>query len=159
MIIKIIQLTIPLLLAGTGLLQTILYFKLKKTFERWPTVAAEVTHSVLLNQLDADGRDILEGIINFKYTFRGKEYEVDTPALRSYDLFPSLEYERSLTRRYRVGDIVNARVHPNAPSLAYLEVAPFSRASAILSPIMTLLGIALLFGYFYGYWALFTFFA
>lgn len=159
MIVKILQLAIPLLLTGMGLLQTIFYFKLKKTFERWPIVAAEITHSVLLNQLDADGRAIVEGVINFKYSFRGQEYEVDTPAIRAYDLFPSLEYERSLTKRYRVGDIVNARVHPNSSSLAYLEVAPFSRASAILSPIMTLLGIALFIGYFYGYWAVFTFYA
>ncbi|UTW45926.1 DUF3592 domain-containing protein [bacterium SCSIO 12696] len=155
MIFKIIFVfVLPMLLAIAGLWQTFVYFRLKKYFDLWPVVAAEITHSRLLNQTGVNGEIMLEGIIHFKYSIRGKDYKSDTPALRGYDLFPSLNYERSLVKKYPKGEFVNARVHPNVNSLAYLEVAPLSKLSTVLAPLMFLLGVGIMFGYFYGWWEL-----
>ena len=43
----------------------------------------------------------------------------------------------------------NARVVPAVPEMAYLEVAPFSRVSAILLPIITVLYALAIVGYFW----------
>jgi hypothetical protein len=94
--------------------------------------------------MDAEGKNVLEAIIYFKYNFRGKEYESNTPALRGYDFFPSFDYEHGLVKKYPKGEVVNLKVHPNEPNLAYLEVAPFSKISAALAP----LGIILLVAYY-----------
>lgn len=134
------------ILAGLGLSQTVVYLYLKAKFRRWPVVAAKITQSRLLNQLGVDNENMLEALIRFEYEFRDKKYESSTPALRGYDLFPSYEYESSLVRRYQFGEFTNARVHPECPEVSYLEVAPLSRRSTILVPIMTITGIAIFIG-------------
>jgi hypothetical protein len=149
-LMKILSLFIFIIMSLAGVLQTFIYTRTKEVFEHLPVVAGEITHSRLLNQMGLNNEQLLEAIIYYKYTFRGQEYEANTPALRGYDLFPSLEYERSLVNKYKTGDIVNIRVMPEIPDLAYLEVAPLSKSSAILAPVMTLGGIALLLAYFYG---------
>ncbi|MEX2964284.1 DUF3592 domain-containing protein [Microbulbifer sp. TYP-18] len=143
MTFKLLQLVIPTLMILFGFFQTIVYLRLRKTFANWPIVAGEITHSRLLNQLDLNGREMIEAIISFNYKFEGKEYKSETPALRGYDLFPSLAYEAYLTNKYRPGDVVNARVNPRVNEIAYLEIAPFSRLSAVLVPLMPILGITL----------------
>lgn len=147
---KVVSLFIGVAFALTGVLQTFLYLRLKKHFLNWPVVAAKITHSRLLNQTGPDGKKLLEAIIYFTYDFRGKSYKTNTPALRGYDLFPSLEYERALVKKYRAGDMHNIRVHPALPRVAYLEVAPLSVISTVLAPVFTLGGIALIVAYFYG---------
>ncbi|WP_444957517.1 DUF3592 domain-containing protein [Microbulbifer sp. ZKSA002] len=144
MIFKAIQLLIPAVMILFGFFQTIVYLRMRKTFGNWPVVVGEITHSRLLNQLDSNGKKVTEAIIAFNYKFRGREYKSEMPVLRGYDLFPSLEYESYLTKKYRPGDIVDARVNPKVSGLAYLEVAPFSRLSAILVPLLPVLGVALI---------------
>jgi len=152
MTFKLIQIFIALLLASFGLLQTIIYIRIKKVYDRLPVVAAEITGSRLLHQLDLQNIDITEAIIHFKYHFRGKEYESNTPVLRGYELSPDFEFEHGLVKKYRPGDIVNARVVPSVEGLAYLEVAPLSKRSTILAPSMLIfaigIGIAAYMGWF-----------
>ena len=147
---KIISLFFFVGMALAGVTQTYIYFKLRRVFNRLPVVAAKITHSRLLNQLGANGENLLEAIIAYEYSFRGKEYEAKTPALRGYDLFPSLEYERALVQRYPKGEFVNVRVIPDMPEVGYLEVAPLSKLSTVLSPIMAIGGILLIVAYFMG---------
>ncbi|WP_111640283.1 DUF3592 domain-containing protein [Marinimicrobium alkaliphilum] len=148
----ILQIGLPLLLAITGLLQTIVYLGLRRKSERWPKVAAVITFSKLLNHMDLDNRNVLEAMIHYKYTFLGKEYEGKTPALRGYDMFPSYDYESKLVKKYRPGDTVNAVVCPRAPELCYLEVAPLSKVSTVMAPLFFILGVALFLAYFWGVW-------
>ncbi|WP_444888927.1 DUF3592 domain-containing protein [Microbulbifer sp. JMSA008] len=144
MVFKFVQLLIPVLMILFGFFQTFIYLKLRKTFSNWPVVVGEITHSRLLNQLDLNGKNVTEAIIAFNYKFKGKMYKSEMPVLRGYDLFPSLEYETYLTKKYRPGDVVEVRVNPKVNEFACLEVAPFSRLSAILVPLMPILGIALI---------------
>ena len=147
---KIISLLLFSGMALFGIWQTFFYLRLKKTFDRWPVIGAQVTTSWLLNQPGADGQYLLEAVVHFSYSFRGQEYVSKTPALRGYDLFPSLEYERKLVKKYPKGEFVNARVHPYAPDFAYLEVAPLSITSTILAPLMAIGGVGLIIAYYYG---------
>ncbi|AMX03898.1 DUF3592 domain-containing protein [Microbulbifer thermotolerans] len=151
MILKLFSVLIPMFLIATGFLQTFIYLKLKKTFNNWPNVTARITYSRFLNQLDVDGRKMVEAIIAFEYTFRGKSYRSETPVLRGYDLFPDFDYEKNLTKKYQVGDLVNARVHPKVNSVAYLEVAPLSRLSTVLVPLMIFLSIGFIVALKLGY--------
>ncbi|WP_250461650.1 DUF3592 domain-containing protein [Microbulbifer litoralis] len=136
---------------AAGFLQTIIYLKFRKNFQSWPTVAAKIIHSRLLNQLDVEGRRVIEAVIAFEYEFCGKSYRSETPALRGHDLFPDLNYEWDLTKKYRVGDLVNARVHPRTGQVAYLEVAPLSRLSTVLVPLMIFCSIGFLVALKFGY--------
>jgi hypothetical protein len=49
----------------------------------------------------------------------------------------------------KVGDVVNVRVVPAAPELAYIKVAPFSLWSAVLLPVATVLYGVFIIGYFW----------
>lgn len=147
---KILSLIIFVLMSLAGIFQTVLYRKLSKTFDSWPVVSAEITQSFFLNRLLPDGEEACEARISFNYRFRGKDYKADTPVLRGYELFPSEKYESALVAKYRKGQLYNVRVHPKIPEIAYLEVAPLSRASTILAPILSLGGMLLVGAYFYG---------
>jgi len=48
---------------------------------------------------------MIEVIIEFEYSFRGELYKSNTPVLRGYDLFLSLEYEKDLVHHYPKGGI------------------------------------------------------
>ncbi|KUJ83136.1 DUF3592 domain-containing protein [Microbulbifer flavimaris] len=150
MLSKLPQLLVFLLITTLGLAQTLIYWRFGRNFARWPRVPAEITHSRLLNQL-IDGRSVVEAIVTFKYEVDGREYSSKTPALRSYNLFPSVKYESGLVEKYRPGDVVTARFHPLQPSIAYLERAPISWSSTLLLPAWIALGFAVLYGINNGY--------
>lgn len=154
--LKIIQIAIPLLMAFSGILQTIIYVVFKRSFNKWPLVAAKIDDAWLIDQLDPSGKEILEAIVIFSYNFRGVTYESRTPLLKGYDLFPSREYESNLIKKYKIGEYYNARVHPAEPEIAYLEIAPLSKLSTFLAPVMTIGGMALIVAYFYGTFAYLT---
>lgn len=142
---KIISLILFVFMSLVGIAQTVVYTVLKKRLQGWPTVAAQVTHARLLNQVSPDGKTLMEAVIYFKYSYQGKEYKANTPALRGYELFPSLDYEAKLVEKYNVDEFYNVKVSPRAPELAYLEIAPLSTASTILAPMLSILGITLLY--------------
>jgi len=135
------------LLFGIGVGQTYLYRKVKRQWDSLPVVGAEIIESQLLDYNDMDDRRIYEAKIRFRYKYRGEEYESETPLLKSPQLFPDKDIEHDLLARYKVGDIINARVMPNLPSAAFIEVAPFSKLSAIGVPVFVLLYALAVFGY------------
>ncbi len=136
-----------LLLCSIGFGQTFLYRKVKKQWATLPEVEGEIVESKLLNHNDLDGNRIYEAQIVFKYRFNGNEFESSTPVLKSPQLFPNKDLEHDLLSRYKVGDMVVVRVLPNRPKLAYLEISPFSKLSAILLPVFTVIYFIVVFGY------------
>jgi hypothetical protein len=137
MIISIVKYAAFIVFAFLGVVQIFVYFRLKKMWSSLPVVAATVTESRLLHS-NIGGTTEYEAIIVFSYSFRGREYESKTPALRSVQVFPLYGYESELLDKYKKGEMYNARVFPNLPDTAYLEVAPLSKLSMFLFPIMTL---------------------
>jgi hypothetical protein len=131
-----------------GVAQVVYYLRIRKFWDSLPVVAAEITYSKLDRWNDEAGKSYYDADIRFSYRFRGKQLESDTPDLRSIELFTPYTYNGSLVPRYRVGDIVNARVVPREPYVAYLEVAPLSKLSAVLMPIL----IAFYVLFFFGWW-------
>ena len=124
-----------------------MYLRLKKYWHRFRVVAAEITESKLVDYIDVSEERIFEARISFKYSFRGKEYVSNTPALKSFSFGPQFNYEAELASRYKVGDIVNAYVAPGLPELAYLELGPFNKLSAILAPIAACIFLVYLVGW------------
>lgn len=122
----------------TNTLQFLMYRSVKRNWGRYIPVRATITRSKLIDQLNADGNRDYEAEIRFKYLWDGKEYESDTAILRGPQLFPLWNYESSLLQKYKEGDYCEARVHPRNPDIAFLELAPLSKMSAILLPIMTI---------------------
>lgn len=150
MIFNVLKWATLVILVVTNVAQTFFYIRVRNRFHRLPIVASQITHSELLNYNDDRGRRIWKAKIGYKYTFRGKEYEGSTPALRSPQLFsPAWKFESSLVKECKVGDYVNIRVVPNAPHLAYIKVAPFSFWSSVLLPVITILYAVFFFGYFW----------
>ncbi|MAZ86051.1 MAG: hypothetical protein CL693_00185 [Cellvibrionaceae bacterium] len=150
MISALIKFVVPIGLILVGMFQTLYYRKIKGVFSQLPTVAVEITESKLHDNPWSDsGRREYEAIIYYKYSFRGKPYTGNTPALRGYNLWPDYEYEWVLLDKYKKGDIVNAKVLPANPNIAYLEVAPLHKKSAILMPFVSLAYLAFIWGYFY----------
>jgi Protein of unknown function (DUF3592) len=147
---KFLFMLVPAALMILGLLETLMYTRIKKVYHKLPVAAATITYSRLLNYIDLDGKREIGAIIKYKYTFRGKEYESETPVLKGYDLFPSLDYYQQLVKENRPGDIINVRVLPTFPELAYITVAPLSRLSTVLAPVVSLGSIALIVAYFLG---------
>ena len=142
-----------ILMVVFGIAQTIAYFAIRRQFDQMPIVAAEITESKLVDYIDVERRRTYEAKIKFKYNFRGVEYESDQPALTVIRLFPAFGYESELSKKYPKGAIVNAHIVPSNPKLAYLEVAPFDKLSAILLPIISI-GLILYFvgvGYFFSF--------
>lgn len=107
-----------------------------------PVVAATIVKSELDDYHDVDGKRIYIAKVHFSYSFRGNEYVSETPALRGAQMFPLYNYEAKLLKKYQLGEMFNARVVPNVPEYAYLEIAPLSKASTILLPL-TIVGYAL----------------
>ncbi len=150
LVLNIVKWGMLLLLVFTCTAQIFLYIRVRKYFDKLPIVVAEITHSELLNYNDVTGARVWEARIKFKYAFCGKEYESSTPALRSPQIFgPTWEFDSELVKNNKVGDIVNVRVVPNCPELAYITVAPFSFWSAVLLPIITILYALFILGYFW----------
>ena len=152
MLLKSVHLVLFFSLTLLGLLQAFIYWRFSRTFNDWPKVRAEITHSRLLDQL-IDGKSECEAIIAFRYRYDGTEYKCDTPALRGYSLIKHRDFEKSMVNKYRPGDIVLARVHPRAPSVAYLEKAPLNWASLLFIPAWVALGLALIYLMNSGYFA------
>lgn len=145
---------VPAAFMFLGLLETWIYTRIKKIYHRLPVVSATITYSRLIYHTNVDGKTEIGAIIKYKYRFRGEEYEASTPVLKGYDLFPSLSYYRQLVKDYPPGEMVNARVLPTQPDIAYLTVAPLSKASTILVPLISISSIVLIIGYFLGLGAL-----
>ena len=136
-----------ILLFTVGIGQTYLYRKVKKQWGSLPVVRAEILESQLLDYNDMEDRRVYEAKIRFRYEFRGEQYESETPFLKSPQIFPDKNIEHDLLARYKVGDIINARVMANTPKVAYLEITPFSKLSAIGVPALILLYALAVFGY------------
>jgi len=155
MIFSIFKYGALVVLCFLGIGQTYLYLKLKKHWNSFHIVAATITKSKLFDLTDANGIRKYDAQISFKYRFRGKEYECDTPALRSPQIFPLYEYESTLLDKYKVGEMYNAKVHPNLPEMAFLEIAPLSKLSVFLLPLIILgyaaylIGVGLYFTWVY----------
>jgi len=115
-----------------------------------PVVAATISEA-RLDHRNETGRTVYEAIIEFQYNFRGRQYESKSPALRGIQVFPLYEYEANLLEKYKEGGIYNARVFPNMPELAYLEIAPLSRLSILMFPLI----LGGFFAYFIGVGAFF----
>jgi len=145
LLFNILKFGVPLVLALFGLLQTIIYLRLSKVYDALPVVAAEIIESKLRDFHDINERRIFEARIRYTYTFRGEEYIGDTPVLEGPNLFKRFSRTTDLLKRYSVGDIVNARVIPTMPHLAYLEMQPLNKISAILLPAICV-GLLLYFG-------------
>ena len=129
-----------LVLAGlvlTNTVQFFMYWTVKRNWGQYVPVRATITRSKLIDRLNTDGGRDYKADIRFKYLWDGKEYESDTAILRGPQLFPLWNYESSLPQKYKEGDYREARVHPGNPSIAFLELAPLSKKSAILLPILT----------------------
>ncbi|MBB6522279.1 DUF3592 domain-containing protein [Pseudoteredinibacter isoporae] len=133
-IVKVIFISVSIIFIILSILPVLIYKILKKRTNTWPVVSAKVTYSKLLNQTDAQGESLIEAIVHFEYEFRGKAFTSQTPTLSSFNLFPSLDYQREIYNKYTKGEYYNARVSPISGELAYLEVAPLSIISAVLMP-------------------------
>ena len=148
--IKLLFILIPSILAGLGVLQTVVYAILKKRFHEFGKVAGKITYSRFLNYTDPDGKREIGAIIKFNYSVRGQDYEGDTPILKGYEMFPSFDYYDELVKRYPPGEVVNVHFLRNNPKIAYLEVAPLSKVSTVLAPVMSISSIAILVAYALG---------
>ena len=133
--LSIFKFVFPFILIVFGLFQTFIYFQLKKRIGSWPVVAAKIIKSVLLDYNDVNGERIYEANIEYEYEFRGKIYTVDTPLLKGYEVFTKWDREYELQKKYKEGDVVNAKVCPHASEICYLEVSKFDWPSAILVPL------------------------
>ena len=147
--LKILKWIGLLVLVATNTFNAFAYRRIKRIWGHLPVVAATITHCSLDDHLTVEGGRKYEAKIRFSYDFRGKTYESGTPALRGPQLFPLWNYESEMIKRYEVGEMYNARVVPSGPELAYLEVAPFSKVSAIFLPIITVLYAAGLIAYWW----------
>ncbi|GAA6151859.1 hypothetical protein [Pseudoteredinibacter isoporae] len=146
-IVKVLFISISIIFVILSILPVLFYKFLKKQINTWPVVAAKVTYSKLLNQTGARGESLIEAIVHFEYEFRGKTFTSQTPTLSSFDLFPSLDYQREIYNKYTKGEYYNARVSPISGELAYFEVAPLSIISAVLMPFLGLGYLAILYLY------------
>lgn len=123
-----------------------MYKRIKRDWETYPVVAATITESRLFDFTDSNGSRTYDALIKFEYRFREKNYESDTPALRGVQLFPQYDFAQQLLDKYKEGEMYNARVHPDLPDIAYLEIEPLSKKSMILVPLIILGYIAYLAG-------------
>jgi len=113
-------------------------------------VAAEITVSKLYDiphELSFMGRKY-EAIIHFKYYFRGKEYVSITPFLKGYTLFSKMDSEKTIVKKYSVGEVYNAKVNPLVPEIACFAVEPIHWLSTVLMPISAILYAGFIFGYY-----------
>ncbi len=124
-------------LALTNTLQFIMYRSVKRNWEHYVPVRAKITRSRLIDQLNVEGERDYRADLKFKYLWDGQEYESKTAILRGPQLFPIWNYESSLLQKYKEGEYAEARVHPTNPNIAFLELAPLSKKSAILLPVVT----------------------
>ena len=125
-------------LALTNTIQFIMYRSVRRNWEHYIPVRAIISRSRLIDQLNTDGGRDYQAEIRFTYHWNGKEYESDTAILRGPQLFPLWNYESLLLQKYKQGEHCEARVHPQNPEIAFLEMAPLSKKSAILLPVLTI---------------------
>ncbi len=133
-------------LVFTNSAQFYLYRKVKQRWERMPVVAAIITKSALRDYNDLNGNRVYEADIRFEYQFRGNSYESVTPSLEGPALGPRWNYATELVDRYAVGEMYNARVIPEQPDVAYLEVASLNKVAVVLVPALTVAYGLYLFG-------------
>ncbi|MCX2796253.1 DUF3592 domain-containing protein [Microbulbifer thermotolerans] len=136
-----------LILAFIGVGQTYIYRRIQGKWRSFPVVRGKIIESKLENFTNIEGQRVYEASIKFEYEFEGQRYCSDTPLLRSPQLFKDHNLEHELLKKYKVGDHVDVKVLPRTPEVAFIEVEPFSRLSAIAIPILILLYIASIFGY------------
>ena len=127
------------ILAITNTIQFFVYRTVRRDWNTYIPVRARITRSKLIDQLNVDGNRDYEADIRFQYLWDGKPLESDTAIMRGPQLFPNWNYEWDAVLRFSEGDTVEARVHRENPEIAFLELAPLSRKSAILLPLCTLL--------------------
>lgn len=125
-------------LVVTNTFQFFMYRSVKRNWRHYIPVRATITSSKLIDQLNTDGGRDYQAEIRFKYLWDGEEHESDTAILRGPQLFPLWNYEHSLLQKYKEGDYCEARVHPQKADIAFLELAPLSKKSAILLPLLTI---------------------
>ncbi|WP_428818665.1 DUF3592 domain-containing protein [Microbulbifer sp. MCCC 1A16149] len=136
-----------LILAFIGVGQTYVYRRIQGKWKSFPVVRGEIIESKLANFTNTEGQRVYEANIKFEYDFEGQKYCSDTPLLRSPQLFKDHNFEHELLQKYKVGDRVNVKVLPRSPKVAFIEIEPFSRLSAIAIPILAVLYLAFVFGY------------
>ena len=134
-------------LAFTNTLQLVMYRAVRRDWGHYMPVRATITRSKLIDQLNTDGERDYQADIRFKYVWAGREYESCTAILRGPQLFPLWNYETSLVQKYKEGDHYEARVHPRRPDVAYLELAPLNKKSAILLLVSTIVYGAVIFAW------------
>ena len=105
MIFSVIKYGVFVVLAFLGILQTFIYKRLERDWEKLSLVSATITESRLFDHTDSGGVRSYEALIKFKYRFREKEYEADTPALRGVQLFPQYDFEHTLLDKYKEGEM------------------------------------------------------
>jgi hypothetical protein len=148
--LKVIALIIPIFLGSLGVLQTVVYFLIKRKFDNFGIIAGKITFSKFIDQTDTDGKREIDASIKFSYTIAGKEYESSTPLLKGYEMFPSYGYYHELAKRYPLGEIVNVHFYRKNPNMSFLEIAPLSKSSTILAPLISVGSIIIIAAYFAG---------
>lgn len=147
---KIVVLIIPAFLGSLGLLQTVIYILVKRRFNDFGVVSGQIIYSKFINHTNTDGNREIGANIKFRYSVAGKEYESDTPLLKGYEMFPSFGYYHDLAKRYPTGETVNVHFSRRNPGVSFLEIAPLSKASTILAPLISIGCIAILVVYLSG---------
>lgn len=130
--------------------QFITYLITKKRFEGLPSINGVVTHSKLDNYNDVEGKRVYSANLKFKYEVDNKEYESNTAALRSFQIFPFHDYEHELISKYPEGSSISVKYLPETPSKGYLEIAPLSKLStvALLTVVVVAVGYLIFLGDF-----------
>ncbi len=123
--------------------QQLSFLLAKRKWAKLPVVAAKIIESKMIDYTDMRGTRHYRASIKYEYEFRGRTYIGETPALEPVSVMPSWGLPRDMVRRYKQGDIVNARVLPNAPKIAYLELVSQSTKQFIVTTILVVLGILL----------------
>lgn len=124
--------------------QFVTYLFTKNKFKSLPITDGVVVSSKLDNYNDVEGKRVYSANIRFKYSLNNKEYEADSIALRSFQLFPFHDYEHELVEKYQEGAAVPVRYFSGNPEKAYLEVAPLSKLSTAALLAATLVALSYL---------------
>lgn len=107
------------------------YLILISKWKRFEFINVKVIKSKLNNYNDIDGRRVFESEIMFEYRVNGKLYRSHTPAIKSPQMFPDLNFEYDLVDKYKEGENYQAKINPYNPKQAFLEVAPYTKLSTL----------------------------
>ncbi len=134
---KIIKWGVLVILLVTNTAQYVFYRGIRRKWNSMPTVSVKILESSLTDHLTVDGERVYEANIRYEYNYGGEIYQSSTPAIHGPLLFPLWNFEADLIKKYKVGETYPAKVSASNPEIAYLEIAPLSRLSAVGLPIMT----------------------